>query len=194
MIKTLVLKPLKIALNNLIQQDEDSYAKLRELNLCMQVQILPLNNKIYLTLLQGVISLSGEPSAYDLEVTVRPSAVVKMQAKSIAYCIKNKDIIINGDVHLLLKLQEIFKQFDLDIESKLANVLGDFITANLMHGAKKIRKGVRRARRDFALDCQEFLQDELQVVVTREEVANFIAEVDAARLALDRLEAKISLL
>ena len=45
---------------------------------------------------------------------------------------------------------------------------------------------------NFRLDVRDYLQDNLQVAVTKEEVDEFVRDVDTIRAQIERLEARLN--
>jgi ubiquinone biosynthesis protein UbiJ len=51
---------------------------------------------------------------------------------------------------------------------------------------------MHRLGENMRLDVRDYLQDDLQVAVTKSEVEHFIQEVDDTRARVDRLEARLN--
>ena len=103
---------------------------------------------------------------------------------------KNGDIEIKGDAHIASVLQNTFRAIEIDWEDILAKYLGDTVAYQVGKGAKRLREFALNARDNTRMDVRDYLQDNLQVAPTKEEVDEFISEVDKVRAQMDRLEAR----
>ncbi len=106
--------------------------------------------------------------------------------------IKNGGIEIKGDAHVASVFQNTLREIEIDWEELLSKYTGDAIAYQLGRGAKAVHAFGRRLRDNMRQDTRDYLQDNVQVSVTQEEVDQFIQEVDVARAQVDRLEARLS--
>ncbi len=160
-------------------------------NNIIKITLNPLNFNIYLKIINNKIYWS-EQAEPNLEITLTPSAIIKAKIHGFEKCIKNKDIKISGDMMVAMQLREILESFDFDVETKLANIFGDFFAVNTVGFFSGMNTKKNKIIESFKQDLKEFLEDELQIIVTREEVDEFVKEVDELRFAVDRLYANRS--
>ncbi len=103
----------------------------------------------------------------------------------------NSGVQVMGSTALLSELQTIAKGLDIDWEDALNQVTGDVLGHQV---AEKIR-GFSRWGRDRAQSGErlvsEYLTEELKSIPALPELQNFYAQVDDARMRVDRLEQKI---
>jgi ubiquinone biosynthesis protein UbiJ len=105
---------------------------------------------------------------------------------------KSGGIEINGDAHIASVLQNTFRAIEIDWEEILSNYVGDTVAHQVGVGVRKITEIFAEKKATVQLDVRDYLQDNLQVVPTREEIDEFINEVDKVRAHLDRLEARVN--
>jgi len=101
-------------------------------------------------------------------------------------------IEIQGDAHIASVLQNTFRAIELDWEEILSKYVGDTVAHQVGLGVKKFSEFFTEKRETVRLDVRDYLQDNVQVVPTKEEVDDFISEVDKVRAHMDRLEARVN--
>lgn len=100
-------------------------------------------------------------------------------------------VTIEGDMRTGRKLQELFARLDINLEPKLALLIGDGYArriAGLFHG------GYDWSRETFAtlgLNLTEFLQEETRELPAAQEIDIFYRRIDALRTDYDRLQSRV---
>ena len=105
--------------------------------------------------------------------------------------IKNGGIEIKGDTHVASVFQNLLKEVEIDWEEQLSKYAGDAVAHQAGKVIKEIHSFGRRLQSNFREDLRDYMQDEIQVVATREEINEFVQEVDSVRAQTDRIEARI---
>lgn len=119
-------------------------------------------------------------------------ALIKL-ARSDRTSFSDSGVEVIGNTGLLVDLQRLLKNLDIDWEDALSEFLGDIVGHQ---SAEVIRGGAKYTRdraRDLRRSTSEFLTEELQSVVSKNELEDFYQDVDDLRLQLDRLEARARL-
>ncbi|GAB3368780.1 ubiquinone biosynthesis accessory factor UbiJ [Azotobacter armeniacus] len=102
------------------------------------------------------------------------------------------EVSLEGDSDSLLALVEILQDLELDWEYELSRWLGPVATqllaSSLQHSARWSGQSLTSLRQNLA----DYLGEEARTLVGRHEAEARFAEVDALRLAMDRLEARIA--
>lgn len=106
--------------------------------------------------------------------------------------IKRGDIEIKGDAHIASVFQNTLRAIEIDWEELLSKYTGDSIAYQIGLGVKGMHAFGHRLRGNMRQDLRDYLQDEVQVSATQDEVSQFVQEVDSVRAQADRLEARIN--
>ena len=106
--------------------------------------------------------------------------------------IKKGDIEIKGDAHIASVFQNTLRAIEIDWEELLSKYTGDSVAYQIGLGVKGMHAFGRRLRGNMRQDLRDYLQDEIQVSATQDEVSQFVQEVDSVRAQADRLEARIN--
>jgi ubiquinone biosynthesis protein UbiJ len=98
---------------------------------------------------------------------------------------------IRGDAEIANLYKEFFAAARPDLEEELSRWVGDFPARQGMRLAQGLSTWLARTRRVAGENIAEYLQEESRDLPSRTEAEEFLAGVDAAREATDRLEARI---
>lgn len=101
---------------------------------------------------------------------------------------------ISGDTELAHQLGKILGGMSIDWEAQLARYTGSLVAGDVAGVVRELGGWGRRALDTLELDLQELLQKELRILPERDEVEQFLADVDELRDAIERLEARLRLL
>ena len=102
----------------------------------------------------------------------------------------NSGIHISGDQELLSRLQDLFKNLDIDWEASLSDIIGD-IPANLI--GKSLRSSLdwkRNMLKRTTTAAIEFSQEEVRLIPSTKEVDGFNKKVKQIQNETERLAAK----
>lgn len=98
---------------------------------------------------------------------------------------------ISGDADLLRRLEQIGRRYQPDLEVKLSERLGPVFGPQLARLVQGVFKGLAANAQDFAETSAEYVLHEGELVPTRDALAEFAADVDRLRDAVERFEAKL---
>jgi ubiquinone biosynthesis protein UbiJ len=101
------------------------------------------------------------------------------------------DVEISGDVETGQAFKAILDEIEIDWEEQLSHVTGDVIAHQLGNLARKTGEWLRHGRETLQADVGEYLQEESRVLPSRIEIENFIADVGAIAMDVERLEARL---
>lgn len=104
------------------------------------------------------------------------------------------DVVISGDTELAHRFGKILGDMHIDWEGQLARYTGTLVADDIAGVVRDISGWGRRSLDTLRLDLKELLQQELQILPTREEIGQFLAEVDQTRDDVERLQARTALL
>lgn len=101
------------------------------------------------------------------------------------------DIELHGDVQLIQRLHRALSQLDIDWQDLLGPVLGDIITRAAATGWQHSRDTATHAASTLRRNITDYAQEEAALTPSRQQAAHFTADLDALRLRLDRLQARV---
>jgi ubiquinone biosynthesis protein UbiJ len=101
------------------------------------------------------------------------------------------DVMIEGDMELGQRFQELLAGVRIDWEEHLSHLVGDVAAHQMGNLARGARDYAHHATETLASDLSEYLQEEARLLPARIEIENFMNDVDGLRLDTDRLEARI---
>lgn len=96
-----------------------------------------------------------------------------------------------GSTALLVEAQQIARNLDIDWEEALSGVLGDIAGHEGANTLRKMSAWVEGRKTTFERLLGEYLSEEFGATPARAELEHYYREVDALRLATDRLSARI---
>lgn len=142
---------------------------------------------------QGEISLSAaDEQPVNAHLSGPLSAFMQLLAsEDKASAMINSGLHLNGNSQLLLELEAALRQTDLDWEYQLARLIGDLPAHLLGKISRHGQQWLSSNRPVFLRHLQEFIQEEARLTPDRQEIDQFIDEVQQLRLRSERLEARI---
>ena len=104
---------------------------------------------------------------------------------------KRQSVSIEGDLEFVQQLLQLSKKYRLDWEEILAKAFGDVIGHQVGNGVRGLVNWIRGSAQKTKGDLAEYLQEEVRLLPSREEVNIFYDNVDALRSDFDRVEIKV---
>ena len=101
------------------------------------------------------------------------------------------EVVIEGDLSVGHKFQQLFEQLDIDLEEQLSHVTGDVIAHKIGHFFRSAKLWHQENFNSLQLNIKEFLQDETQDLPPAPEVNILTQQIDQLKEDFDRLEARI---
>jgi ubiquinone biosynthesis protein UbiJ len=101
------------------------------------------------------------------------------------------DLQISGDIELGQRFKAILDRIDIDWEEGASHYVGDVIAHTLGNAARELRGWVRLAGATLGQDISEYFQEESRTLAKRENVKNFLSQVDTLRGDVDRLDMRL---
>ena len=97
---------------------------------------------------------------------------------------------IIGDVQLGQRLQHLLNEIEFDSEELLAPLIGDIATHQLSEGLRAGGNFIEQCIESLSFSSSEFLQEELKITPSRQEIDYFINNVEHLRDTVERLHAR----
>lgn len=198
MIKHYSLNALQKAINRALSLDESRLDKIKELEgKVLKVIITPLGVSFFIAFRDNQLQLLAD---YDQQVNTviesSPLGLIRLSflPASKVRSLFNDQIKITGDTELGQDIKRLFDELDIDWEGHLAQFTGDVVAYQI---GSLVRNGLdftRQTKRSLRQNLTEYLQEELRLFPSREEVDDFFNDVDSVSLDVERLSARINLL
>ena len=196
MLKKYSLKALQIAINKAMQLDEHTPAKLQALeNKTLEMIIAPLNVNFFIHFKNGEIQLLDRFEGHaDTIIHSSPIGLIRLSLlpSSKARSLFNDKIRMSGDIELGQQVKKLFDEMDIDWEGHLAHFTGDVVAHQI---GSLVRKGMNFTKHfdeSMRKNMSEYLQEELRVVPSKNELEDFYAQVDELSLSVERLQAHVN--
>lgn len=196
MLKKYSLKTLQKAINQAMSLDEGMPDKLRELDgKVLKMIIAPLDVVFYIQFIDAeIVLLDAYEGTADATIHSSPLGLIRLSLlpASKARSLFNDKIRISGDVELGQQVKSLFDDIDIDWEGHLAHFTGDVVAHQI---GSIVRKGLEfknHFTQSMSTNLTEFLQEELQVLPTRNELDDFFNDIDVLAMDVERLQAQIN--
>lgn len=194
MISTLILPLIGRFLNRYLQCDTEMQGRLAKYHhRVIRITVTPFDWTFYCKIENQSIVLLGD---YEGPIDAGLKAGITALARS-AFAEKfyvSPDIEMQGDVALIEAITTLFKSVEIDWEGYLATYSGDTIA----HGASLLVQNVKAFHTRLAeterLNIKEYLQEEINILPHPYAVEDFCKDVDDIRHAVERLDARLSLM
>ena len=183
------------ALNRYLEQDPERAAGLEQIQgKVIRLVVREINLDLMLSVEDMHFSLL-EDTHVTTDVEIHVSAKVLpdyLLGAEQDQLIKNGSIEIKGDAHVASVMQNTLREIEIDWEEIVSRYTGDAVAYQLGKGARALHGFGQRLKDNLRQDLRDYLQDNVQVAATQEEVDDFIQQVDTTRAQLDRLEARVN--
>jgi ubiquinone biosynthesis protein UbiJ len=196
MLKKYSLKALQIAINTAIQLDEQMPEKLKTLeDKTLEMIIGPLSVNFFIHFKKGEIQLLPHYDApADTIIHSNPIGLIRLSLlpASKARSLFNDKIRMSGDIELGQQVKQLFDEMTIDWEGHLAHFTGDVVAHQI---GSLFRKGIKfknQFSESMRLNMTEYLQEEVRVLPSKNELEAFFAQVDELSLSVERLQAHVN--
>lgn len=197
---SLALIPAERILNHLLAQDAHVCNRLRPFTgkvlevhstaPAVTLRIRFLERQIRLGSLDG-IALQEQA---DATVSGRASNLISLLLNPETTPLANPAVAIAGDAVFVQDLFTTLRSLDMDWRDALTPVFGEVLIQELSQAGDKARHWSAEANTSMHRSIDEYLKEEIALVPGAEEVARFSDELDQLKLALDRAQARATLL
>lgn len=138
-------------------------------------------------------------STFDSEVHASMTASLQVMFKTIvtadgAEKLLSENVELSGDLELARYFLALLKAVDIDWEEILANYTGDVIAHQIGRHVSNFKNWFDNSSAVLRRDFTEYLQEETQLLPTRQEINKYLNAVDDVRMEVDRTSAKLELL
>jgi ubiquinone biosynthesis accessory factor UbiJ len=137
----------------------------------------------------GNLVTAGETNVPDTTVTITPSLLLRLLAKDEA---ANRQINIEGDIHLATELAKVFSNMRWDYEDDLSRLIGDIPAHKIGAFTRGAAKSVKETGRNVTEMLSEYWQEETPLIAKKRHVEQFNAQVDTLSADVARFEKKLA--
>jgi len=184
---------LALALN----QYEDNAARRRMQALngkVVAIDLLGANSTFYLIfdgdsiLVQN--HLQGQP---DTRIAGTPLTLLRARLEGARpQGLFSGDVTITGDAELGRQVNALLDELDIYWEEHLSHILGDVLAHEIGSRTRALGNWARQALETLGRDGGEYLREEARLLVSRQELEDFLAAVDVCRDDVARLEKRLA--
>ena len=139
----------------------------------------------------GVRVMPEPPVPAHVRVSGTPSALIRSLGRAAEGGTHFPGLTVEGDAELLSTFREMVTRVGFDPEEWLAPLLGGVAAHRLVGGLRKAFDWTRGNTRRMADHGAEYLREETYDLARARDVGEWMDEVDDARDALERLEARL---
>ncbi|KTD49323.1 Protein YigP [Legionella quateirensis] len=196
MLKKYSLKALQKAINQAMSLDDAMPEKLLALNgKVLEMVITPLNVHFFIQFMNGEMLLLDQYEGHaDTVIHSNPIGLIRLSLlpPSKARSLFNDKIRMSGDIEFGQQVKTLFDEMDIDWEGHLAHFTGDVVAHQI---GSFIRKGMEfknQFSESMRHNVTEFLQEELRIIPSRNELEDFYNDVDELSLNVERLQAHVN--
>ena len=196
MLKKYSLKALQIAINKAAKLDEQMPSKLLTLNnKTLEMIIAPLNVNFFILFKDSEIHLLDQYDGQaDTIIHSNPIGLIRLSLlpASKARSLFNDKIRMSGDMELGQQVKKLFDEMDIDWEGHLAHFTGDVVAHQIGSFVRKGMNFKKQFGQSMRQNMTEYLQEELRVIPSKNELDDFFAEIDEVSLGVERLQAHVN--
>lgn len=194
MITTVALRSFERSINSLLQTDPANQAKLAPLaGRVISIEIQEWPKPVFLTVTAGKIGLASEhEEAADIAIKGSAWPMLQLLKGSSPADVRQSGVEIQGDLTVAQQFSNIARTLDIDWEEKLSHWVGDIAAHRIGRFVRGTSAEIKVAQEQFSQAVTEYMKYESGLFPAKEEVDDFLTEIDNVRLAMDRLEAKIN--
>jgi ubiquinone biosynthesis protein UbiJ len=188
------LSGLEAVINRYLRLDPTIGSRMATLcGRCIGIDLLGLDLKLYVLPDEKGIQLKGhiegEP---DTLLRGTPLGMLRLGlGGNTEKTLFSGAVVIDGDVETGQAFKAVLDGLDIDWEEQLSRLTGDLIAHQLGNAARHGRRAFRLGLGTLERDLGEYLQEELRVLPTHIETANFSADVTRISMDVERLSARL---
>lgn len=153
------------------------------------VELFPFALKLSVTV-DGVFAVADASARATASIQLSPFQAARLALKDPAAF---RTVTIDGDAQFAAVLGSVLRELAWDAEADLARVVGDMAAYRIVRGARSVQNWQHDAADSARQTLIEYATEERPLLVKRRHVASFIAEVDAVRDDVVRLEKRLQL-
>jgi ubiquinone biosynthesis protein UbiJ len=177
-------------INFLLSQDPEMAHRLfQHQNKTLALELLPMRFQLYFRIMHDKVEVSKKcPEKIDTWIVGTPADFIA------SACTDKLSVRVSGDMEFAQTVQQVFQQFDLDIEECLSKMMGDSLAYGIGRIFRRTGEAKKEASARFGQNFKEYLEEESRWIVSKAEVENYCHEVDKMRDDVERLSQRIEMI
>ncbi len=193
--KPSITQALQTALNRYLALDPETKTHFKRLQgKKVTLELTGIKMKVHLVFTEQGIEVTTDAS-------IKADAVITGSPLSLLHMTLNKkdrqrffaeDVSIQGDLDLGQEVIDLFDNMEIDWEEYLSRYIGDVSAHQIGRAARSVKNFVKRTHEMFLQNTNEYVHEEIDLFPAREALQDFFQEVDALRMDVDRLEARVA--
>ncbi len=196
MIKHYSLITLQKAINHALALDTRFPQKMKPLHgKVLEVIISPLNVYFFMRFNNDTIELLANYAAKpDTVIHSSPLGLIRLSLlpASKVRSLFNDQIKITGDTEFGQAVKQLFDGIDIDWEGHLAHFTGDVVAHQIGRFVRRGKRFKQSLKTSLKHNISEYIQEEAHITPPREALEDFMNDVDALVLRVERLTAHIN--
>ena len=189
-----VTASIEHAINKVLSMDPDSAALMEPLTgRVVEVRVSGLDTSLYLIVLDTSVEVTGFYDG-DIDTVLIGSPVALMSLTTSTPALFDGRVKMSGDLDVGRQVRQLVKSLDVDIEEQVSSLLGDPIARKLAVFGDSFAQWFTGTSTSTHRDVGDYLVDEIDMLVSRDELTEFNNEVDQLRHQADRLNERLRLL
>jgi len=189
-----VASVMEVALNRALQLDDHTLKQVIALQgKIIGIELRGLDMRFYLApALDGVQVLTECGAGADTTIRGTPFSLLQTAISDDRKTLFKGDVVIDGDMALGQKFQNILDGLEMDWEEPLSNLIGDIGAHQVGEAVRGFSRFAKFAINSLATSSVEYFQEESKDIVNPVELSRFTDKVDVLRSDADRLEARFN--
>jgi len=202
MLNAMAASALEVALNQYLAlacdqyQDEPGWQDFQALNgKVVAIDMQGLNASFYLIFNDNHLCVQSHLEGdVDTRISGTPLSLLRMKLQNRQrqqQALFSGDVTISGDTELGRKVNSLLDELDIDWEEHLSRLVGDVLAHEMGSRARELNGWLRASLATLAQDSSEYLREESQLLVSRDELEPFLSAVDELRNDAARIEKRL---
>ncbi len=182
------------AVNAYLQLGDSVDTKLAQLDdKLVAIELRGLNMSLYFLRDNDRLSVrSFADETPDATISATPIALAQMAVqKNADKALFAGQMKISGDLEAAQALQDILSAADIDWEEHLSSIVGDVMAHQIGRGVRGLFNWANNSQSSLQADLSEYLLHEAKLLPDREDLNNFLNDVDTLRSDIERFSVRL---
>lgn len=191
----MLVELFELASNNALEHDPETLLRLQKLQgKSMTLHVKTINQSITVTPSpEGVELTRDTPETVDVTLTATPAAMLKITRDGIDGAeLQPGELEISGDPIIGQRFATIIAELNINWTSLLSDHIGDSPAKIVTLAAGQVRGFAEQSKSQLHKRFISFIKEEIAVTAERDDVDNFLDNVDSLRADSDRLIARLT--